>query len=150
MARVLALDYGKKRIGVAVTDEMKIAAHPAETIHREGSASDMHAVVELCTDYAVECVVIGLPRRTDGSEGPEARAVRKFADALSDKIDVPVHLWDEWFTTAEAERRLIEGGMRRSQRREVIDSVAASLILESWLLAEQEPDAGEESEELSE
>lgn len=136
----MALDYGKKRIGVAVSDPLGISAQPAETIQRTGKPEDLEEIGRLADQYDVGTIVVGLPRRTDGTEGPEAARVRQFIDALRDKVAVPIETWDEWFTTAEAERSLIEGGARRAERKEVIDSVAASLILQGWLRAHQEAD----------
>lgn len=150
MGRIVALDYGRKRIGFAVSDELKITARPLDVLVRTGS-SDVRDVIEKCHEQDAEVIVVGLPRRTDGTEGPEAKAVRKFVAAMENKTDVPIELWDEWFTTAEAERSLIESGMRREKRRDVIDAVAASLILESWLSAHREdPDQDESDEEAIE
>ena len=145
MGRIVALDYGRKRLGIAVSDELKITARPFDVLTRSG-ASDIHDVLETCREQDAEVIVVGLPRRTDGTEGPEAKAVRKFVKAMESKTDTPIELWDEWFTTAEAERSLIEAGMRREKRRDVIDAVAASLILESWLAAHKDEE-DEESEE---
>ena len=134
MARSMALDLGTKRIGVAVSDPLGLFAQPVETIRRQGKKKDLARVAELVAQKDVVVVVVGLPIRTDGSEGPEAESARRTAQALAETIDgVSVELRDERFTTRQAERVLIAGGVRRKKRKEVIDQMAAVLILQSYL-----------------
>ena len=135
-SRILALDFGTRRIGVAVTDPLGITAQPLQVIQCAGAQTDVEAVVQLVQDYNAPVLVIGLPRRTDGEEGTLAKKVRKFANKVADACDVEIELWDEWFTTVQAGRILADGGLNTRKAREVIDSVAASLILESWMSAQ--------------
>ena len=130
----MALDIGSKRIGVAVSDPLRLFAQPVETIGSQGKKKDIARVAELVAERDVGVIVLGLPIRTDGTEGPEAAKTRRFAEAIEEAIDgVTVHLQDERFTTSQADRVLIEGGVRRKKRKEVIDQMAAVLILQSYL-----------------
>ena len=134
MGRIMALDSGSKRIGVAVSDPLGLFAQPVETIRSQGKKKDIARVAELVAERDVGVIVLGLPIRTDGTEGPEAARTRRLAEAIEEAIDgVRVHLQDERFTTSQADRVLIEGGVRRKKRKEVIDQMAAVLILQSYL-----------------
>jgi putative Holliday junction resolvase len=134
MGRTLALDVGSKTIGIAVSDPMGIIAQPVETWSRVGRRRDVEHVAEVARTREVEQIVVGLPIRTDGGEGPEALEARRIAEALSGVLEgVPISLQDERFTTAQARRSLIQADVRRSKRKQVIDQVAAVLILQSWL-----------------
>lgn len=134
MKRSMALDVGRKTIGVAVSDPLGIFAQPVETIRREGTKKDLARVAEIVAERSVETIVIGLPIRTDGTEGPSAALARGIAEAIPGVIEnVEVRLQDERFTTSQAERALIQGGVRRKKRKEVIDQMAAVLILQSHL-----------------
>lgn len=130
--RVLGVDVGSVRIGLAVSDETCTLASPVTTLPNE-SRSLWRRIEREMEDRQVERVVIGLPRRLDGSEGEAAEHARKFAADLARRTSVPIELWDERFTTTIAERTLIESGVRRKRRREVIDSVAAAVLLQSWI-----------------
>jgi len=131
--RVLALDFGSRRIGVAVSDPLGITAQQLSAIRREGDRKDIEAVASLAAEYGVETVVIGLPMHSDGSEGTQAARARAFGEKVRDRLGVPVVPWDERMTTAQAERYLIEAGVRREKRKEVRDSLAAALLLQSAL-----------------
>ena len=135
MPRILALDYGTARIGVAISDETGTIASPLCVVDvAEGrELGELAAIIER---ERVECVVVGLPRRLAGDEGPAAQAVRAFIAALSERLSVPVVTWDERMTTAQAERAMIAGGARREQRRGRIDKVAAAVMLQSYLDAQ--------------
>jgi putative Holliday junction resolvase len=130
--RVLGIDVGSVRIGLAVSDETHTLASPLATLPNDPRtlwprlAREMH-------ERQVARVVIGLPRRLDGSEGEAAEHARRFAAELTRRTAHVVEFWDERFTTAAAERSLIESGVRRRRRREVIDAVAAAVLLQSWL-----------------
>jgi len=130
MGRVLALDHGTVRIGVAVSDAAGIAAHPRGYLAGSGA---LDGVRELIAEFDVERIVVGLPVNLDGSEGPSAAAARAFAGEVADATGLPVELVDERFTTAIAERALIAGGARRDRRREVRDGVAAAVLLQGFL-----------------
>lgn len=131
--RHLGLDVGERRIGVALSDELGLTAQPL-TVIQNTSARDVHeAIRTLMDDYDAAVVVIGLPRRTDGSYGPEAQRVRAFGRNLAQATGADVVYWDERFSTAEAERTLIAGGARRRRRRQVVDKLAAGIILQSYM-----------------
>lgn len=131
--RILALDVGRRRIGVAVSDGLGLTAQAATVIDNTSEEHVFSAVQSLVEQYEASLIVIGLPRRTDGTLGPEAENVRAVGQKLAGVIGIPVEYWDERFSTAEAERMLIEAGLRRSRRRQVVDQVAASIILQGYL-----------------
>lgn len=134
MPRVVALDVGDATIGVAATDELNIAIHPVKTIRRTQSIKDdVRAVEELLTSLDASKVVVGLPLLRSGEEGIQARKVRGFFDRLARRIRIPAILWDESLSTMEAEERLLEADLSRAKRREVIDQMAAVIILQSYL-----------------
>lgn len=131
--RVLGLDLGQKRIGIAISDEDASIAFPDGALESAGPRKDVAAVAALCSERGVGCVVIGLPRHLDGREGPEAKAAREFADALHRATGLPVETLDERWTTLEAERILHAQGRKKKRQRGVVDSVAASIILRTYL-----------------
>jgi putative Holliday junction resolvase len=133
--RALGLDVGTKTVGVAITDEAGIAAHPERVIARAGIAADVSAIQALVRERGVTDVVIGLPLELSGKVGHRARRVRAFAQALQAALPetVKLHEQDERFTTAEAERILLEADVSRARRKQVIDQQAAALILQAWL-----------------
>jgi putative holliday junction resolvase len=130
--RVLGIDVGSVRIGLAVSDETRTLASPLATVPNDPRTLWARLAREL-EDRQVERVVIGLPRMLDGSEGEAAEQARRFAAELARRASPLIEFWDERFTTAIAKRSLIEGGVRRRRRREVIDAVAAAVLLQSWL-----------------
>jgi len=130
--RVLGIDVGSVRIGLAVSDETHTLASPLATLPNDPRILWPRLAREV-QERQVARVVIGLPRRLDGSEGEAAELARRFAAEVERRTAVVVEFWDERFTTAAAERSLIESGVRRRRRREVIDAVAASVLLQSWL-----------------
>ncbi|HEY4243756.1 MAG TPA: Holliday junction resolvase RuvX [Kofleriaceae bacterium] len=132
--RALGLDVGSKTIGVALTDEAEIAAHPLLVIAREGQARDASTVAALVAKHGVTDVVIGMPFELTGKIGPRAKRVQVFIAALRAAIpSVTLHEQDERFTTAEAQRVLIDADLSRQKRKAVIDQQAAALILQGWL-----------------
>lgn len=133
MARTLALDVGHKRIGVALSDPLNITAQGLTTLSRRTIEEDFEAIRHLVEQHEVEAIVVGLPIRLDGSTGPEAAAVQVFIEELASVVDCPVHPWDERFTTAQAERVLLEGRVRRAKRKTLRDKVAATLLLQNYL-----------------
>ncbi|HSE97890.1 MAG TPA: Holliday junction resolvase RuvX [Blastocatellia bacterium] len=133
--RVLAIDFGSKNIGMAISDELGITVRGVETLRRSGGARDISRIGSLVEDLEAEAVVIGLPIRMDGTEGDAARRVRKFAESLRASLDVPVFTHDERLTSYEAEQMMIERGMSRSERRAKSDQFAAMIILEDYLSA---------------
>ena len=131
--RILALDHGTKRIGVAVSDETKTIAQPLEFIPAEPFADFLARLRQLIREKEVELILVGLPRNMDGSYGPAAEKVRTFVAALKDAVVVPVKTLDERLTSAQANRVLIQGGVRRDKRKEKVDKMAAAILLQSYL-----------------
>jgi len=132
--RVVALDLGTKRVGVAVSDATATLASPRTTITRSGDpAHDRRRFAALADEEDAELVLVGLPLNMDGSHGPAADAARAEAEALATLLDVPVLLVDERLTTVTADRALMAGGARAPARRRVIDQAAATVLLQAWL-----------------
>lgn len=135
---VIGLDFGERRIGVAVSDPGGQIARPLLVIERSSRRDDMARIAELVRSRRAQKVIVGLPLNLDGSLGPAARRARRFASALGRELDLPIALWDERLTTVEAERALLASDRSRQRRKEVRDAVAASLILQSYLDAHRE------------
>src|SRR5574337_742900 len=133
MSKILAVDWGRATLGLAVSDELGITAQGLTSLPRLNKAKDVHAIGAYMRDLGVEAVVVGLPKNMDGSLGPSAEAAQEFARLLHDRLDIPVHLWDERLTSLAAERLLLSAGMRRRARRDVLDQVAATMILQGFL-----------------
>ena len=131
--RILALDHGTKRIGVAISDEMKTLAQPVEFIPAVPFAEFLTRLRELLQAREVELIVIGMPRNMDGSYGPAALKVQEFIGALKNAVTVPIKTWDERLTSVQANRFLIEGNVRREKRKEKVDAMAAAIILQGYL-----------------
>lgn len=131
--RLLGLDLGTKTIGVALSDVMRFIASPFETIARTKFTADAARLIAIAAEQGVAGIVLGLPRNLDGSEGPRAQATRAFARNFNKSSPLPILLWDERLSTAAAERMLIEADRSRKRRGEVIDKVAATIILQSAL-----------------
>lgn len=133
--RALGLDVGSKTIGIAISDELGMAAHPERVLARKGTVGDVAALLEIVRARGVNIVVVGLPYELSGEIGPRARRVRVLTSALRAALpaEVELHEQDERFTTALAERVLIEADVSRAKRKGVIDKQAAALILQGWL-----------------
>ena len=131
--RILGLDVGDRRIGVALSDESETLASGLETILRVGPRKDPRAIGELVRRHEAGEVVVGLPRSLDGGLGPQAQKVLAFTDALRLVLKVPVVPWDERFTSVIADQALREAEVRRRDRRAAVDKVSAILILQSYL-----------------
>jgi putative holliday junction resolvase len=132
MIRAIGLDHGDARIGVAISDELGMLAHPLETIHlKEGDP--LLRIRQIVDANKIGMIILGLPRNMDGTYGPAAEKVRVFADQLKAAVACPVKLWDERMTTKAAQRSLHAAGRKMKQSREVIDQAAAQLILQGWL-----------------
>ena len=140
MAILLGLDVGDTRIGVALSDALGIAAHPLCTLTRKNRKVDLIAISDLVSIHKVECIVIGLPISLDGSIGTQAEKVQKFAERLKHVIDIPIEFQDERFTTAEAEEILRELNKDTKAQKELIDEVAAVIILRDYLNSHPEID----------
>ncbi|MBN2538822.1 MAG: Holliday junction resolvase RuvX [Deltaproteobacteria bacterium] len=131
--RILGLDYGEKRIGAAISDELGMTARGIATITRTYWKKDIQQIEGLVREYDVEKIVIGYPVRLDGSEGIQCEKVDMFVDALEKGISVPVVKWNEALSTKEAEDLLREADMNRKKRRAVVDKLAAAIILQDYL-----------------
>ncbi|MCK9230704.1 MAG: Holliday junction resolvase RuvX [Syntrophales bacterium] len=130
---LLGIDYGTRRIGVAVSDDLGITAQALCTIERKTIASDLDRIARITEERGVTSIIIGYPVRSDGREGVECERVRRFAGRLAERCGLPVKTWDERFTTREAEELLLQADMSRKKRKKIIDRVAASLILQGYL-----------------
>lgn len=134
MGRVLGLDLGSVRIGVASCDAGRTIASPLVVLQRTGDpVQDRRAIARLVEEEEAELVVVGLPLSLDGSVGPAAAAAQAEVEALAEALPVPVATYDERLTTVSAERVLAEQGVRGRRRREVVDMVAAAVLLQAWL-----------------
>ncbi len=132
--RLLGLDLGSKTIGLAISDSGLAVASPLTTIRRQKFTADATALIALIAERDVGGLVLGLPKNMDGSEGPRAQSTRQFATNLLEKIDIPIALWDERLSTAEVRRVLIdEADMTRKRRGQVVDKMAAGVILQGFL-----------------
>jgi putative Holliday junction resolvase len=131
--RILALDHGTKRIGVAISDELKVIAQPLEYIPAEPFADFVVRLKELIREKEVDLILLGMPRNMDGSYGPAALKVKEFAAVLKENVAVPITTWDERLTSAQAQRYLISGNVRRQERKEKVDKMAAAILLQSYL-----------------
>lgn len=136
--RLLGIDYGHKRIGIALSDVLEVMASPLEILQRQSLAKDLDYLAALARKHEVGKIVVGLPVNMDGSEGELAAQARAFADALTTRLGIPVELYDERMTTLQADRMLTEeADLSRGRRKEVRDKIAASLILQSYLDSRQ-------------
>ncbi len=136
--RALGLDVGSKTIGVAVADPSGTIASARVVLARKGHTADAAAIAEMARSESADAVVVGLPLELDGSEGHRARLVQRFVKVMRDVLkDMPtpvtLHTWDERFSTAAAERTLLEADLSRARRKQSIDAVAAQFILQGWL-----------------
>lgn len=138
--RYLGLDVGNRRIGVAVTDELGITAQPVLTLERRrNQREDLRSLARLCRRFDVTAIVVGNPLRLSGEDSPQAVKTRSFAAELGELSGLPIHFWDERLTTNEAHQILYEAGHPRQEHRRVVDQVAATLILQSFLDEKQRP-----------
>jgi len=137
MGRVMAVDPGSRRVGVAVSDPTGTIAQPLSVLPAEPAETLVERLAEVARQQQAARLVVGLPRRMDGGEGPEARAARALAGELRRATGLPVTLVDERLTSVAAERALLAGGASRARRRQLSDQVAAALILQSHLDAER-------------
>ena len=138
MKRILGLDVGDKKIGVAVSDPLDITAQGLATFQRKNFKSDCETILAYCQQYEVQTLLVGLPLNTVGEEGRQAKKVRFFAESLQKVLqekgfNIPFVFWDESGTSNEAEAILLEADLSRKKRKKVIDTLAAAIILQSYL-----------------
>jgi putative holliday junction resolvase len=131
--RILGLDVGSKRIGLAISDPLGITAQGLETLQRQNKRLDFAQLEQVIREHRVAEIVIGLPLRMAGGEGIQAEKMQAFAEEIRRRFRLPVHLWDERLTSAQANRLLRETEMSIKRRAEVVDQMAAVLILQSWM-----------------
>jgi len=131
--RILALDPGTKRVGVAVSDELRMIASPLEYIPAGPAAAFLARLQEILREKEVALILVGMPRNMDGSYGPAALQAREFVARLQEAVAIPIKTWDERLTSAQAQRVLIQGGVRRARRKEKVDQTAAAILLQSYL-----------------
>ena len=146
--RIMGLDFGTKTVGVAISDPLMVTAQPVETITRKSAnklRQTLARIEELIVENCVELIVLGYPKNMNNTVGERAQACETFKEDLERRTALPVILWDERMTTVESERILMAGGVRRENRKAVIDQMAAVLILQSYMDA-QNRDIGKESD----
>lgn len=134
--RLMGIDYGDRRIGIAVSDELMLTAQGVATIENNGDESVFRSIGELAREYEVERFVVGLPRNMNGSIGPRGELAQSFAKRLGEATGLPVAMWDERLTTMFAQRTLLEADVSRKKRKAVVDKMAAALLLQNYMEAQ--------------
>lgn len=140
--RILCIDIGSKRIGIAASDPLGLIAQPIEVVIRKGGVRDFDLIIDICRKLETKLIVVGLPLDAEGRVGSQAEKVEAFVARFKKQmssvgLDLPIEFWDERYSTATAEVRLIEADVSRSRRQEVIDKMAAVVILEDYLKAHE-------------
>lgn len=131
--RVLAIDHGAKRMGIALSDETATIAQPLEFIPAEPFADFLNRLKQILAEKQVAQILVGMPRNMDGSYGPAALKVQEFVAVLKETIVIPIKTWDERLTSAQANRMLIQADVRRDKRKQRVDAAAAAILLQSYL-----------------
>jgi len=134
--RILAIDHGMRRMGIAISDELKTIAQPLEFIPAEPFEALLDRLQTIMADKPVELILVGMPRNMDGTYGPAAEKVRVFVDSLKARLPVPIRTWDERLTTVQANRFLIAADVKRRDRKQKVDQTAAAILLQSYLDAQ--------------
>lgn len=134
--RIACLDLGDKTIGVALSDELGWTAQGLEVIRRKGLENDFARLAEIARQFGVERWVVGMPRNMNGTDSPRTELTREFVAVLAERLGLPVETWDERLTTVAAERVLLQADMSRAKRKQVIDKIAAQVILQGYLDAQ--------------
>jgi len=135
--RILGLDVGARRIGIAISDPLGVTAQGIDTLHRKNKKYDLQHLNRVIREYEVQEIVVGLPLRMSGAEGIQAGKIQEFAEELRKRFKLPVHLWDERLTSAEANRLLRETDLSIEKRGKAVDRMAAILILQGWMDSRQ-------------
>ena len=133
MKRIMGIDYGSVRVGIALSDELQMLAHPAETVSMSKPAEALARIAAIAKEKEVERIVVGLPRHLDGRLGDSAKKVQEFAEKLRRLVSANIETWDERFSTVAAQRSLREAGKTTRQTRPYVDQVAAQILLQSYL-----------------
>ena len=131
--RIMGIDLGSKRIGIAISDEMCWTAQGIKVIKRVGINRDIEEIIKLVKEYSIDEIVVGLPVNMNGTIGKQAESVLIFVERLKSKINIPVATWDERLSTVAVTRVLLEGNVKRNKRKEVVDKMAAVYILQGYL-----------------
>jgi putative Holliday junction resolvase len=131
--RILGIDYGEKRIGLAVSDELEITARGISVVERKSKKADLDTIAAAVSELGAGAVVVGYPLRLDGSAGIQCEKVDRFIASLQEVIPVPIIAWDETLSTKEAEGLMREAGVKRKKKRGMVDRIAAGLILQDYL-----------------
>lgn len=131
--RILAIDHGTQRIGLAISDELKMIAQPLEFVPAEPFEAFTQRLNNILAGKPCELILVGLPRNMDGTYGPAAEKVRDFVTRLKKVVPVPIRTWDERLTSAQANRVLLQGKVRRADRKQKVDAMAAAILLQSYL-----------------
>lgn len=131
--RILGIDHGTKRIGLAISDELGVIAQPLEFVAAEPFDKFLARLKEIIREKEVELLLVGMPRNMDGSYGPAALKVETFVAVLNETVGIPIKMWDERLTSAQANRFLIQANVRREKRKEKVDKTAAAILLQSYL-----------------
>ena len=140
MMRIMALDFGTKRIGMAMSDELMLTAQGLNSLERKALKSDLEEISKLVQENNVEEIVVGLPLNMNGTYSAKTKEVVEFVDELSRVVSVPIKTWDERLTSMQAERILLDADASRAKRRKVTDKLAAQIILQSYLDAKKKKD----------
>ena len=131
--RILGLDIGQKTIGVAISDPLGFTAQGITTIRRKKKEEDINEIINLCKEYAVETIVVGLPKNMNGSIGFAGEKIMEFVELLKNSIECKIELWDERLTTVAAHRAMLEADLSRGKRKKIVDKIAATYILQGYL-----------------
>ena len=131
--RILGIDYGEKRIGLALSDELEMTARGLSVIERRSKGKDLEAIVAIVSEHGVGAIAVGYPLRLDGTAGIQCEKVDRFIAGLRDVVSVPVIAWDETLSTKEAEGLMREAGVKRKKKRGMVDRIAAAVILQDYL-----------------
>jgi len=137
MPRTLGVDYGERRVGLAVSDELGMMALPLDILPVQSSRQVIGDILRLCHEKQVAAIVVGLPLNMDGSRGPAAEAVERFVRELRRLGELPVEVWDERMSSRQVERMLIDADVSRAKRKGIVDKLAAQVILQSYLDADE-------------
>ncbi len=131
--KIMSLDVGTRRIGIAVSDELGITANGLQTLKRTDRKNDILKLKNICSDLGIEKIVVGIPYNTDGQISKNGEIIKKFAEKLEKELSLPVDYINETFTTADAQRYLLEANMSRKKRKKVIDKLSAVIMLQEYL-----------------
>ncbi|MHC1721336.1 MAG: Holliday junction resolvase RuvX [Clostridiaceae bacterium] len=131
--RILGLDVGERRIGVAISDPLGYTAQGIKTIIRKNLKLDLVEIKNICDEYSVESILIGLPKNMNGTIGPSGEKMIELSRIIETELDLPVKLWDERLTTVAAHKAMLEADMSRAKRKKIVDKIAAMYILQGYL-----------------